>query len=350
MDISQIKKEALNEINKAENSKDLEQIFKKYLGKNGKIALILSSLKNLPENERIFLGKQSNEIKNLLKKLIGEKDNQVKETNKNIKNEKDEWLDISVPGIKVPQGHLHPITQVRQSIEEIFKSMGFSIANGPEMETEYYNFDALNIPKEHPARDLWDTFWIRYNEKEKISGRKKERLLLRTHTSPVQVRYMETHNPPIRILAPGRCFRYEATDASHEIQFHQIEGLMIDKNISLANLKGVLEQFMKSFYGNNVVLRWQPSYFPFVEPGLELLMRCDICKGKGCSTCKNNGWIEVIPCGMVHPNVFKAVGYNSKKHQGFAFGMGLDRLTMMKYKINDIRLLYSGDIRFLEQF
>jgi len=344
MNINLVKKEALDEIDKAKNLKDIEQIFKKYLSKKGKITLILRTLKNLPENKKALMGKKANELKNLLKKVLEEKNIQF-----STKGQKDglvkKWIDVTAPGIKTPQGHLHPITQVKQQIEEIFQSMGFSISEGPEIETEYYNFDALNVPKDHPARDMWDTFWI----KEIKSSPQRSKLLLRTHTSPVQARYMETHNPPLRVIVPGRCFRYEATDASHDVQFHQIEGLMVDKNISLANLKGLLEHFMKRLYGESVVTRWQPSYFPFVEPGLELLMRCEVCKGKGCSTC-GNGWIEVIPCGMVHPNVFKAVGYNPKNWQGFAFGMGLDRLAMMKYKINDIRLLYSGDLRFLNQF
>ncbi len=253
-------------------------------------------------------------------------------------DKKKDWIDVTVPGKKPVFGHLHPLTQVKRKVEEIFEGMGFSIIEGPEMEQEWYNFDALNIPKDHPARDLWDTFYL------------KNGLLLRTHTSPVQIRYMEKNQPPLRIIAPGRCFRHEATDASHEMQFYQMEGLMVDKKVSLANLKGILESFMNRFFGENVKLRWQPSYFPFVEPGLELLMACNICKGKGCSTCGGSGWMEVIPCGMVHPNVLKAAGLSPKNWQGFAFGMGIDRLAMMKYKINDIRLFYSGDLKFLNQF
>ncbi|MBU1159932.1 phenylalanine--tRNA ligase subunit alpha [Patescibacteria group bacterium] len=249
-------------------------------------------------------------------------------------------IDVTAPGKKQERGHLHPITQITNKILDIFTSMGFEIAEGPEIESEHYNFDALNIPKEHPARDLWDTFWIK----------EPRGFVLRTHTSPVQVRYMEKHQPPFRIIAPGRCYRYEATDASHEATFNQIEGLMVGKNITLSNLKGVLTVFMKRFYGEEVKLRWQPSFFPFVEPGLELLMGCSVCKGKGCSVCKQSGWIEVIPCGMVHPNVLNGIGIDSREWQGFAFGMGLDRLTMMKYKIDDIRLFYSGDLRFINQF
>jgi len=347
MDINQIKKiekEASDEIDDTQDLNHLEQVFRKYLGKKGKLSLILRSLKNLPDKEKILIGEQSNKLKILLKEKIEQKSTQLKKTSsKDNKNQ--EWIDVTAPGVKILQGHLHPITKVLRQIEDIFQSMGFSVVEGPELETEYYNFDALNVPKNHPARDVWDTFWIKQDKSNPKIGRQ----LLRTHTSPVQVRHMKTHNPPLRIIAPGRCFRYEATDASHDIQFHQIEGLMIDKDVSLANLKGVIEQFMKIFYGKDVVMRWQPSYFPFVEPGLELLMRCDVCNGKGCSIC-SGGWIEVIPCGMVHPNVLRIVGHNPKNWRGFAFGMGLDRLVMMKYKINDIRLLYSGDLRFLKQF
>lgn len=241
---------------------------------------------------------------------------------------------------QIEKGHLHPLTLIHKEIVDIFVSMDFEIAEGPEMETEYYNFDALNIPRNHPARDMWDTFWIK----------EPKNFVLRTHTSPVQMRYMEKHQPPFKIIAPGRCYRYEATDASHETTFNQVEGLMIGKNITLANLKGFLTLFMKKLYGEDVKFRWQPSFFPFVEPALELLMSCTICKGKGCSVCKKTGWIEIIPCGMVHPQVLKNAKLDPQKWQGFAFGMGLDRIAMMKYKINDIRLFYSSDLRFLKQF
>jgi phenylalanyl-tRNA synthetase alpha chain len=235
-------------------------------------------------------------------------------------------LDVTAPGKKIEHGHLHPLTQVQNKAVEIFSSMGFEIAEGPEVETEYYNFDALNIPAEHPARDLWDTFWL------------KDGNLLRTHTSPVQIRYIETHQPPIRIIAPGKVFRYEATDASHEIQFYQLEGLMVDKNITLANLKAVMEIFFQKFFSKNIEVRLRPSYFPFVEPGVEIDMKY------------NGKWMEVAGAGMVHPKVLENAGLNFNDWQGFAFGMGMDRLTMIKYKINDVRLFYSGDLRFIKQF
>jgi len=336
----EIKKQALKELKGAKNLKELDRVYKKYLGRKGEVFLVLRDLKNFSENKRKEIGKEINLIKKDIEDAIKEKQKILKEraTDEIIKKER---LDITIPGKKIEKGHLHPITLTLRKIQEIFQNMGFSIVEGPEVETEWYNFDALNIPQDHPARDAWDTFWLKP---------KNLKLLLRTHTSPVQIRYMEKNQPPFRIIAPGRVFRHEATDASHEVNFFQLEGLMVDKDISLANLKGIMESFMKQFYGQDIVLRWQPAYFPFVEPGLELAMKCRTCKGKGCSVCGNQGWIELVGAGMVHPEVFKAVGYNPKNWQGFAFGWGFDRLVMMKHKINDIRLFYNSDLRFLKQF
>jgi len=251
---------------------------------------------------------------------------------------KKDFFDPSIPGEKAQIGHLHPITQVLKKVIDIFSEMGFSVVEGPEVETEWYNFDALNIPKDHPARDMWDTFWL------------KDKNLLRTHTSPVQIRHLEKNNPPLRIIAPGRIFRHEATDASHEINFYQVEGLMIDREISAANFKAIIQEFFSRFFNKVVEARLRPSFFPFTEPSFEVDMSCVVCEGTGCSTCSQTGWIELMGAGMVHPNVLKSVRMNPKNWQGFAFGIGLDRLTMMKYKINDIRMLYSGDLRFLKQF
>ena len=238
------------------------------------------------------------------------------------------------------KGHLHPLSLVIIDIGRIFTEMGFEIAEGPEMETEYYNFDALNIPKDHPARDMWDTFWLAGDLNK----------LLRTHTSPVQVRYMEKHKPPIKIIAPGKCYRHEATDATHEAEFYQVEGLVIDKNINLAHLKGVLESFLSKLFDEKTAVRFRPSYFPFVEPGAEVDMVCFKCQGKGCSTCKGTGWIEIAGAGMVHPKVLTDVGIDSKEYSGFAFGFGIDRLAMIKYGIPDMRLVQSGDLRLTNQF
>ncbi len=237
-------------------------------------------------------------------------------------------------------GHIHPLSRTMDEIVRIFTEMGFEVALGPEMESEYYNFDALNFPKEHPARDMQDTFWIK--------GVKQT--VLRTHTSNAQVRYMEKNKPPFRIVVPGKVFRNEATDATHETQFHQIEGLVVGENITLPNLKWTLETFFKKLFGNNVKMRMRPSFFPFVEPGVEIDISCFLCSGKGCSVCKKSGWIEVMGAGMVHPNVLQAGGVDPRKYTGFAFGMGVDRLVMIKHGIEDIRLLYAGDLRLVNQF
>ncbi len=335
-----IRKDAFGALDEALDFETVKKIEAEYAGKNGRLTKILKSLKDMSPVERKEMGSTANILKKEIEAKISEKKSEFGKDRPSV-SRKSEWIDISAPGKKLGRGHLHPITRILREVIAVFWSMGFEVAEGPEVEMEYYNFDALNIPKNHPARDMWDTFWLKPL---------KDRLLLRTHTSPMEVRYMEKNNPPLRIIAPGRCFRHEATDASHEHTFYQVEGLMVGKDVSLANLKGTLEEFMKRFYGKEVKLRWQPSFFPFVEPGLELLMGCSVCKGKGCSVCGGSGWLEVIPCGMTHPEVFKAAGYNPGEYQGYAFGMGLDRIAMMKYKINDIRLFYSGDLRFIKQF
>ncbi|MBU0476531.1 phenylalanine--tRNA ligase subunit alpha [Patescibacteria group bacterium] len=345
MDLKIIKNQAQKDISKTKNLKELNEVFKKYLGKRGELTQVLRTLKNLPEKKRVNIGKEANELKDFLKLKFDEKSGELKKEDE-IDTGEGEWIDITVPGKKPALGHLHPLTLVRRKAEEIFQKMGFSVVSGPEVETEHYNFDALNIPKDHPARDLWDTFWLKP---------KNLKLLLRTHTSPVQVRYMEKNNPPLRIIVPGRVFRYEATDASHEINFYQLEGLMVGKEVAAANFKAIIEEFFKRFFGKEVTIRLRPSYFPFTEPSFEVDLTCLNCLGKGCSVCSQTGWLEIMGAGMVHPNVFKAAGLAPRQSagegwQGFAFGMGLDRLAMMKYKINDIRLFYSGDLRFLNQF
>lgn len=354
--IISLKKEAQEEIKSAKDLKELDQIFKKYLGKRGKITQILRSLKELKKEKKVKLGKETNLLKEIVEKNIREKAEKLKEKAR-AEILRKEQIDVTAPGEKVLLGHLHPLTQVQRKVEEIFQSMGFSVIEGPEIENEWYNFDALNIPKDHPARDFWDTLWLKRATSNKQQA---TRLLLRTHTSPVQVRYMEKNPPPLRIIVPGRVFRHEATDASHEVNFYQIEGLMIDKNISVANFKALIQEFFKRFFekpaggearqGRPIKIRLRSSYFPFTEPSFEVDMTCLTCGGKGCSACQRSGWMEMMGAGMVRPNVFKAAGLNPKDWQGFAFGMGLDRLAMMKYKINDIRLFYGGDLRFLNQF
>ncbi|MBI3074801.1 MAG: phenylalanine--tRNA ligase subunit alpha [Parcubacteria group bacterium] len=272
---------------------------------------------------------------------------------------------------KMPQGHLHPLSQMIREINAIFYDLGFEFAEGPEIETEHYNFDALNIPANHPARDMWDTFWLKNSQQFSIfnfqfpnqkflnsQNSKTQRLLLRTHTSPVQVRYMESHKPPLRIIAPGKVYRHEATDATHEAEFFQLEGLAIDKNITLAHLKGTLETFFRKFFGYEAKVRFRPSFFPFVEPGVEVDVECFKCEGsglalsgvEGCALCKRTGWIEIMGAGMVHPKVLSGVGIDPRLWQGFAFGVGIERLGMLKYGVDDIRLFLSGDLRFINQF
>jgi phenylalanyl-tRNA synthetase alpha chain len=339
MNLKSLQNKIQKEIKKAEDLKELDQIFQRYLGKKGKISLLLKNLKKLPKGKRKEKGKELNLLKEFIEKEIEEKEKEIKEK---LETEilRKEKIDVTAPGKKIFIGHLHPLTLVSRKVQDIFQSMGFSVVEGPEIENEWYNFDALNIPKDHPARDLWDTLWLKT----------KPKLLLRTHTSPVQVRYMEKHNPPLRIIVPGRVFRHEATDAGHEVNFYQVEGLMVDKNVSVANFKAIIQKFFQKFFEKNIGIRLIPCYFPFTEPSFEVDITCLACGGKGCSACQKTGWMEMMGAGMVHPNVFKNSGLNPREWQGFAFGMGLDRLAMMKYKINDIRLFYSGDLRFLQQF
>lgn len=323
------------EIESAESLKGLDEIYKKYLGKKGELTVRLREIGKLSQEERRQIAPELQDLKKIIESEVTKRAQELKQRAIE-ENLGAEWLDVSAPGRKAEWGHLHPLTLIQNKVNEIFSSLGFEIVEGPEVETEWYNFDALNIPKDHPARDMWDTFWLSPgNEKRKM---KSEKLLLRTHTSPVQVRYMESHQPPFRIIAPGRVFRHEASDASHDIQFYQLEGLMVDREISVANFKAVINEFLKRLFGDSVKTRLRPSYFPFVEPGFEIDMH------------GSKGWLEMMGAGMVHPNVFKAVGYNPKDWTGFAFGIGLDRIAMMKYKIDDMRLFYSGDLRFIKQF
>jgi len=335
IDLKLLKKESEKEIEKAGSIELLNEVSKKYLGKKGKLTLVLRSLAGLSQNERKKVGTEANELKIFLKEKI---DKELEKMNLVGSVNESEWIDITIPGKKMHSGHLHPLTLTKRKVEEIFQSMGFSVVEGPDMENEWYNFDALNIPKDHPARDVWDTFYLR------------NKLLLRTHTSPVQVRYMEKNNPPLRIIVPGNVFRHEATDASHEFQLFQIEGLMVDKNISVANLKAIVGEFFRRFFEKDIKFRLRPDYFPFTEPSFDIAINCFACQSKGCSVCKGTGWLEVAGAGMVHPNVFKNSKLIPKDWQGWAFGFGLERLAMIKYKINDIRLFRSGDLRFLNQF
>lgn len=323
--MQELKQKIIKKIKQAKNSKELEAVYRQYLGRKGELTKVLRSLKDLPEKERKEKGRLANQIKQEVSQIMEAQRKRIgnKASSKN-------WLDVTAPGELPAEGHLHPMTIVQRQVEDIFQSMGFFVADGPEVETEWYAFDSLNIPKDHPARDLWDTFWL-----------KDLNLLLRPHTSPVQTRYMEKNSPPLRIIVSGgRCYRREATDATHEAVFHQVECLMIGENVSMANFKGVTLSFLRSFFGPQTQMRLIPSFFPFVEPGFQI----DVLRSK------KEGWLELMGAGMVHKNVFKNAGYNPQKWQGFAFGFGLDRLTMLKYKIDDIRLTFDGDMRFLKQF
>lgn len=334
--LKQIKKSSSKEIAGVKTVEDLERLRIKYLGRKGELTRILRGLKDLSVEERRKIGPLAQQLKKELEEKLNEKQKKLSTFNFQPLTK----IDITKPGKKISVGHIHPLSKIEEEIRQIFLSMNFSVIEGPEVETEYYNFDALNVPPDHPARDIQDTFWIKQNEKDKKDV--KKRLLMRTHTSPMQIRYMETHNPPFQIIVPGRVFRYEATDASHETNFYQIEGLMVGKDVSLANFKFIIEEFFKKFFGESasrrIEFRYRPSYFPFVEPGIEVDIKF------------KNKWLEIMGAGMVHHKVFEAVKYNPYEWQGFAFGMSLERLTMIKYNIPDIRLFYSGDLRFIKQF
>lgn len=328
MDISKLKSAFAKDIKAVKDAKELEELKVKYLGrKDGELNKVLKSLKDLSLAEKKKVGPAANALRGEIELALEKKmaDLQRKAAPMIAK------VDISLPGKRIPVGHLHPLTQIENKIKEIFLGLNFSVVEGPEAETEYYNFDALNIPANHPARDMWDTFWL--GQKEGLG-----KMLMRTHTSPMQIRYMEKNQPPIQIIVPGRTFRFEATDASHEINFHQVEGLMVGEKVNLANFKYVIEQFFKKFFGRETNVRFRPSYFPFVEPGLEVDVEF------------NGKWLEVMGAGMVHPAVLDRVKLDPKKYQGFAFGVGVERLAMIKYKIPDIRMFYSGDLRFINQF
>ncbi|MDP2696439.1 MAG: phenylalanine--tRNA ligase subunit alpha [bacterium] len=344
MKLEDIKKSFAKDLSAANDAKALEEIRVKYLGrKDGGLTKILRSLKDLSAAQKKKVGPAANALRDNIEKELKRKLGQLL----NINNQLQEGFDVTLPGKKIGVGHLHILTQMENEIRDIFSRLNFSAVEGPEVETEHYNFDALNIPPDHPARDMWDTFWVQSTRRTKTED--VEGKLLRTHTSPVQIRFMESHQPPFQIIVPGRVFRYEATDASHEINFHQVEGLMVGPNVTLANFKYIIETFFKQLFGPEIGIRFRPSYFPFVEPGLEVDIKLSSDQTKLMASRKSE-WLEVMGAGMVHPNVFKSVGYDPKKVQGFAFGLGVERLAMIKYKIDDIRLFHSGDLRFINQF
>lgn len=335
--ISEISAKATELINCAKDKSQIEKIRVEILGKKGKLTQILKQMGKLEANQRPKIGKLANDVRVKLEDLIANKNLEIKqiELQKQLSEEK---LDVTLPGKQFNLGKAHPLNKVLKDIEQIFIGMGFSIVDGPEVENTYYNFDALNIPKNHVARDEQDTFYI------------DENTLLRTATSSVQVRVMEENKLPIRIISPGRVFRTDTVDATHSPVFHQIEGLVVDKDISFSDLKGTLNIFVKKLYGEDSVVRFRPHHFHFTEPSAELDIQCFNCKGKGCPLCKGEGWIEVLGCGMVHPNVLKNCDIDPNEYNGFAFGMGLERIVMRQYKINDLRLFFENDMNFLKQF
>src|SRR5580700_4091149 len=328
---------SLARIAAAATPEELEAVRVETLGRKGALTLVSKEMGKLAPEERGRIGKLLNGAKQKLEAALETKKKAFDEVALRARLDA-EWLDITLPAPGPRRGHLHPITRIQRELEELFGSLGFAVLDGPEVETEHYNFDALNIPPEHPARDMQDTFWLDGGN------------LLRTHTSPVQVRGMERLGPPLRMIAPGRVFRNESVDASHEHTFYQLEGMMVDRDVSVAHLIYFMKTLLGAIFRREVTVRLRPGYFPFVEPGFELDIRCLICGGSGCPVCKQSGWVELLPCGLVHPNVLRLSGIDPDQWGGFAFGLGLTRLAMMCYAIDDIRLLQSGDLRFLNQF
>ncbi len=335
--LQQIKIRAIEAMEGLHDLAQLEEFRVKTLGKKGELTLVLREMGSLPPEERPVIGQLANEIRTYLEKALNDKTAQLKEAALEKRME-EETIDVTIPGKRPELGKLHPLTKTLNELEEIFLGMGFDVAEGPEVEWDKYNFEYLNIPQNHPARDVQDTFYINDN------------ILLRTHTSPVQIRTMLKQKPPIKIICPGRVYRSDAVDATHSPIFHQIEGLVVDKNITMSDLKGVLDVFAKQVFGPDTKTKFRPHHFPFTEPSAEVDVSCAICHGEGCRVCSHTGWIEILGAGMVHPKVLEYCGIDPEVYSGFAFGMGLDRITNLKYGIDDIRLLFENDIRFLKQF
>ena len=342
--LESILSQAEAELATVQGPSDLETWRIAHLGRRSPLSQALRSLGALPEAERRQIGARANDIKARLEAALAER-KQALEAAESARRLAAEAIDVTLPGRPVALGRLHPTTQVVRGICDIFSQLGFEVVEGPEVEWDYYNFEALNIPQDHPARDMWDTLWIDY-----VNPAGERPMLLRTHTSPMQIRVMEKRRPPIRVVVPGRCYRHEATDATHESIFYQIEGLAVDRDISLADLKGTLMHFARALFGAERQVRFRCDYFPFVEPGVEVAIDCFACGGKGCRICGGSGWIEIMGAGMVHPDVLRRVNYDPEEYTGFAFGLGPERIAMLKYGIDDIRHFYANDIRFLRQF
>jgi phenylalanyl-tRNA synthetase alpha chain len=335
--LSEILQEAKTQLNNSETINETESIRIKYLGKKGQLTEILRSMGKLSPEDRKVLGQSANSVRKEIEELLEKKFDELKKIEKNLKL-KSERIDVTEPGKRKSLGTKHPITITIEEISRVFMSMGYSIAEGPEVETVFFNFDALNAAPNHPSRDLTDTFYI------------TDEILLRTQTSPVQARTLLKESPPIKIISPGRCFRCDTPDATHSPMFHQVEGLLVDEGVSMTDLKGTLDSFAKQLFGNEVKTKFRPHFFPFTEPSAEMDVSCFKCAGKGCRVCKGSGWIEILGCGMVHPNVLAVGGVDTERYTGFAFGMGVERIAMLKYGVDDIRLFFENDMRFIEQF
>lgn len=335
--LEQLRSEVLARLDEIKDKRELDELRVKIMGKKGKLTEILRGMGSLPAEERPKAGQLVNQLRQELEEKFDRAEAVMEEILKKARLA-EEALDITMPGKKHKTGGLHPLNSVLEVLIDIFVSMGFDVVDGPEIETDYYNFEALNVPEDHPARDTQDTFYL------------TDKFLLRTQTSSAQIRVMENRKPPIRIISPGRVYRSDEVDATHSPVFHQVEGLVVDKGITMCDLKGVLEQFAREIYGPETKVRFRPSFFPFTEPSVEVDVSCSECGGKGCRVCKDSGWIEILGAGMVHPNVLSGCGIDPEIYSGFAFGIGLDRLTTTRHKISDIRLLFENDLRFLEQF
>lgn len=343
-EIAALREEALQALERAATPEALEAWRITYLGRrDGKVPLLLRSLPSLPVEARREVGRAGNRLKALLEERFLQRQQEVQ--GQEIARRAQQPLDVTLPGRPVLRGRLHPTTRIIREICDIFIAMGFQVVQGPEVEWERYNFELLNIPKDHPARDMWSTLWV-----DVLTPSGERAMLLRTHTSPMQARVMESRKPPIRVVVPGKCYRYEATDATHEWHFFQIEGLAVDEGVTFADLKGTLYEFARRLFGSERRIRFRCDYFPFVEPGVDVAIDCFACRGEGCRLCKGSGWIEIMGAGMVHPRVFEMVGYDPHKYTGFAFGLGPERIAMLLYGVDDIRLFYANDLRFLEQF
>jgi phenylalanyl-tRNA synthetase alpha chain len=334
--LKKIEDDALKEIEAAKNGDELEAVRIKYMGRKGLFTECLKSMKDIPQKDKPVIGAKANDLKEKLTRLFESK---LKILGRKEEDGAVSAIDVTMPGAKKSRiGHKHPITQVIDKINEIFIGLGFKVSEGPEIETEYYNFEALNIPLEHPSRDVFDTFYI------------EGPTLLRSQTSTVQIRIMEKEKPPLQVISSGRVYRPDAVDASHSFMFHQVEGFMVDKNIRFSDLKGTLSLFARQMFGEEARIRFRPHFFPFTEPSAEVDVSCIMCGGKGCRVCSYKGWLEILGAGMINPKVFEAVGYNPEKWSGYAFGMGVERIAMLKYGVNDIRLFFENDLRFLHQF